>query len=106
MENNCNIRLKINLVNIEINEKKINKNNKRVIVNDDKNNENYKKFMYFLNKNKIQKIDEFKNDLIIIFNKKFNLNYDKKNEFNIYVDDYIVPNWETTSVLRDNDILM
>lgn len=66
---------------------------------------NFSKFMYYLDKNKHERIDQLQYDLFEkIFIQKFkNLNH---STLKLSIDDFEVPVFETTSIFRDDDIVL
>jgi len=36
---------------------------------------------------------------------KFNLNYDDDTQVNLYLDEYLLPSWENSRILRENDCI-
>ena len=66
-------------------------------------NQNLQKFWYLLNNLKILTVEELENDLKEILVEKLNYKCDK--QLRLYVDDYLLPYWETSTIIRDNDTI-
>ena len=63
------------------------------------------KFWYLLNKNKLLTIEELERDLKNLLNEKFHKDYSDIKQLKLFIDEYLVPSWETSSILRDNDLI-
>lgn len=59
-------------------------------------------FWYLLDLTKLNQINEFQIELKKILSREFQI---QKPQFKLFLDAYLIPIWETTKILRDNDIL-
>jgi hypothetical protein len=83
----------------------MNANYVRIKINICINSKIINKFWYFLNNNLLLTIEQFENDLRRTLIEKFNyLNFNDK-KLNLYIEDFMLPNWEKSSIIRDNDLI-
>ena len=68
-------------------------------------NDTNNKFWYFLNTNLLLTIEQVENDLKRILVDKFNcLNLNDK-QLRLHVQNYMLPSLETSSIIRDGDLI-
>lgn len=74
--------------------------------NNSTTNKNVTRFWYYLNSSLLVTIEQVENDLKRILIEKFNyLNLNATKQLGLYVDEFMLPRWEISSIIRDNDLI-